>query len=261
LDADDRPLVAALGALEIEAAPVVWDDPAVDWDSYALVVLRSTWDYAERHVEFLEWAKALSAVVNPVSVLEWNTDKERYLTDLEAGGIPVVPTRFVAPGGALDPLDEPFVVKPAVSAGGRSSARFDPSETDAARALVARIHAEGRVAIVQPYVDAEETGLVFVGGEYSHAVRRHVPLPASSARSILYLDEDLSPATATSAEQQLAGAAIACAPDSVLYGRVDLLGGAVLELELTEPSLYLSFGDGAADRLARAISRHLATLR
>jgi hypothetical protein len=33
----------------------------------------------------------------------------------------------------------------------------------------------------------------------------------------------------------------------------------VLELELTEPSLYLEFGPGSADRLARAISALLAS--
>ncbi len=261
LDADDRPLLAALRERGITARAAVWDDPAVDWASFDLVVLRSTWDYAERREEFVDWARSLSSVVNPVPVLEWNTDKERYLTDLEASGIPIVPTSFVAPGSALDPRDEPFVVKPAVSAGGRSSARFDPSDAQAARALVARIHAEGRVAMVQPYVEAEEKGLVFVGGAYSHAVRRDVPLPAASERRVLYLDEDLSPATASTGEQQLAGAAIACAPARVLYGRVDLLGGAVLELELTEPSLYLAFGDGAAERLARAIARTLGPIR
>ena len=39
----------------------------------------------------------------------------------------------------------------------------------------------------------------------------------------------------------------------LLYGRVDLMAGVVLELEVAEPSLYLGFDDGAARRFAAAI--------
>jgi glutathione synthase/RimK-type ligase-like ATP-grasp enzyme len=191
-------------------------------------------------------------------VLEWNTDKRRYLTDLAAGGVPVLPTRFVEPGTPLDPPAGPFVVKPAVSAGGRSSARFALEEAAAAQALVARIHREGRTAMVQPYLgEIEETALVHIDGSYSHAVRRRVPLPAAGERVVFYLDEQLGPTDATAGERRVAEAALACAPGELLYGRVDLVDGVVLELEVTEPSLYLGFGQGAAGRLAAAIKRHL----
>ena len=67
----------------------VWDDGAVDWDAFDVVVLRSTWDYAERRDEFLAWARSLPRVLNDVPLLEWNTDKELYLTALEATGVPI----------------------------------------------------------------------------------------------------------------------------------------------------------------------------
>jgi glutathione synthase/RimK-type ligase-like ATP-grasp enzyme len=246
-----------LAALGVEAAPAVWD-AQVDWESFDLVVLRSTWDYAERREDFLRWASSLPRVLNSIAVLEWNTDKERYLTDLLAAGVPIVPTRFVAPGGALDRPGGRFVVKPTISAGGRSSAWFSPAEVDAARALVARIHGEGRTAMVQPYLgEAVETALVYVGGEYSHAVRRVVRLPAAGERQVFYLDEQLTPTAASSAQREIADAAVACAPADLLYARVDLLGDAVLELEVAEPSLYLDFGAGAAARFAAAINQRL----
>ena len=230
----------------------------MDWPAFDLVVLRSTWDYAERRDDFLAWARSLPHVLNPVPVLEWNTDKQRYLADLAAAGVPIVPTRFVEPGQALEPPTEPFVVKPAISAGGRSSARFGPDEADAARALVARIHAEGRTAMVQPYLgEVDETALVYLNGAYSHAVRRRVPLPAADDRTVFYLDEQVSPAEATPAELAVAEAALACAPAELLYARIDIAGGAVLELEVAEPSLYLAFGDGATARFAAAISQRL----
>jgi hypothetical protein len=51
--------------------------------------------------------------------------------------------------------------------------------------------------------------------------------------------------------------ALAAAPAELLYGRVDLVDGAVLELEIAEPSLYLEFGDRAAVQLAAAVNRRL----
>jgi len=219
------------------------------------VLPRSTWDYAERREVFLDWAASLPRVLNPFPTLEWNTDKQCYLTDLAAAGVPIVPTSFVEPGGELRPQNAAFVVKPAVSAGGRSSARFEADELEAAEELVARIHAESRTAMVQPFLgDSEETALVYVDGEFSHAVRRRVPLPAAGNRDVLYLDEDLGPAQPAEAEKRIAEAALACAPTPILYGRVDLMGDTVLELEVAEPSLYLAYREGAANRFARAIS-------
>jgi len=258
-DEDFPPLTEALSRLGVAADTVVWDDDGVDWATYDLVLPRATWDYAERRDEFLAWAASVPRVLNPLDVLEWNTDKERYLTDLAAAGVPVVPTAFVPPGGTTEPPDRPFVVKPSVSAGGRSSARFEPGEADAARTLVSRIHAEGRTAMIQPYLgDRRELGLIAIDGELSHAVRRDVPLPAAGDREVLYLDEELGRAEATGAERDIAEAALACAPDpALLYGRVDLMGDVVLELEIAEPSLYLTYADGAAGRFARAIARRL----
>jgi glutathione synthase/RimK-type ligase-like ATP-grasp enzyme len=255
-DEDFPALIAALAEAGVDAAPAVWD-AEIDWASFDLVVLRSAWDYAERRDEFVRWTRSLEHVLNPAAVVEWNTDK-RYLTELEAAGVPIIPTAFVAPGETFAVPPEPFVVKPAISAGGRSSAWFEPAGAEAARSLLARIHAEGRTAMVQPYLgDAEETALVYIDGTYSHALRRRVPLPSAGERPVFYLDEELGRATESAAQRSAADAALACVPGDVLYARVDLLGEAVLELEVAEPSLYLAFGSGAAARLAGAIARRL----
>jgi glutathione synthase/RimK-type ligase-like ATP-grasp enzyme len=263
LDADDAPLVPLLAARGVDAAAVVWDDAAVDWDRFDLVVLRSTWDYAERRDEFLAWAALLPRVLNPLPVLEWNTDKQRYLSALAADGIPIVPTLFAEPGDPVELPPAPLVVKPAISAGGRSSGCFDAGEEDAARELVHRIHAEGRTAMLQPYLaDGHgEIALAYSGGRYSHSLARSAPLPRGLTEAVLYLEETLGPREASDAERAVADAAVACAPggDDLLYGRVDLLHDEhgeplVLELELAEPSLYLSFGAGAAERFADSIA-------
>jgi glutathione synthase/RimK-type ligase-like ATP-grasp enzyme len=255
---EEAPLLdAALQAHGIEPVWAVWDDPAVDWSRFELVVVRSAWDYAERSPEFLRWAEARPRIENTLPVLRFGVDKERYLAALAAAGVPVVPTVFVRPGGVFRPPIEPFVVKPAISAGGRRSARFEP-EDDAARALVSEINAAGQTAMIQPLLSGvAESSLVYLGGAYSHSLSRRAELPSRRAQDVLYLEEELGPYEATSEERRIAAAALELAPEPLLYARVDLLGGLVLELELVEPSLYLSHGDGSAGRLAAAVVSRL----
>ncbi|RPI14349.1 MAG: hypothetical protein EHM60_06920 [Lysobacterales bacterium] len=290
LDEDMPPLRAALTDAGAEVETPCWDDPAADWSRYDAAVLRSTWDYVERLDEFLAWAARCAAqtrLLNPPGVIRWNTDK-RYLTDLQRAGVAVVPTRFVDPGddaapeidrflegggaslsvGTPEPFDE-FVVKPAVGAGSRDAARYHRVDRDAAIAHVDRLLGAGRVVMLQPYlgrVDAHgETAVVYLGGRYSHAIRKG-PLLKRGDDLVqgLFAPEDITPRTPTSAELAVAAAAYAAIPtDPPVYARIDLVrdgrdAPVVLELELTEPSLFLGYADGAAQRCARAL---LDTLR
>jgi hypothetical protein len=73
---DDLPLAAALRARGATPVPAIWDDARVEWGSFALIVLRNTWDYVERRDEFLAWiqrASRLAPMVNPPHVVAWNT--------------------------------------------------------------------------------------------------------------------------------------------------------------------------------------------
>lgn len=217
--------------------------------------MRSAWDYAERWREFLCWAERVPRIANPLPVLRFGIDKERYLRALGSEGVPTVPTEFVRHSDPFRPPDEPFVVKPAISAGGRRSARFGAGDPSAA-ALVGEIVADGGTAMIQPLIeDAAETSLVHLDGAYSHSLARRAPLPAGGVQDVLYLDEELGAHEATADERRVANAALALVPEPWLYARIDLIGRLVLELEVVEPSLYLAYGDGAADRLAAAIAR------
>jgi glutathione synthase/RimK-type ligase-like ATP-grasp enzyme len=267
LDDDDRLLVPALRARGVDAVPAVWDDPALDWDRFDLVVLRSTWDYPARLAQFLSWVAGIPRLANPAAVVAWNVDK-RYLDDLARAGVPVVPTTFVPPGGRPPAVEGEVVVKPSVSNGSRDTARLAAAEPLAA--LVGRIHESGRTAMVQPYLDAVdhagETALVFIEGALSHAARKG-PLLARGVGLVegLYAEETMSARTATADEIAVARAALDVVPGRapLLYGRVDVVPGAdgrpvVLEVEVTEPSLFLGIGD-AASTLAAAIASRLPT--
>ena len=264
---EDLQVIDALHRRGIDAVHVAWDDPAADWSSFRLVVIRSTWDYPRRRDAFLAWAEALPRVLNPLPILHWNTDK-RYLEHFIKAGMPVIPTRFVEPG---DPVELPgvsFVVKPAVSCGARDTARYAPNELAPAREHVRRLQAEGRTVIVQPYlaeIEASgEVAVIFIGGVYSHAIRRGALLNAGQPAECVPLD--VRPHDATPEERRLAEAVMSHVPSQaseLLYGRVDLVpgpdGGAViLEVELTEPALFLEYSNGGVDRLAGGIGAALA---
>lgn len=281
LDSDDRPLLAALTDRGVVAEVVVWDDPDVDWSVYDLVVVRSTWDYSPRRDQFLDWARQVPRLENPADVLAWNTDKG-YLRTLEEAGVPVIPTIWLDPDRHLSkravhtrmPAFGDFVVKPVVSAGAQDAGRYQPVSAQS-RALAIK-HAvdlldQGRAVMIQPYVTSVdttgETGLVFVDGELRHAVRKHALLTGpAEAGEALYAAERMEPAVATPEQVDVAEKALAVAREQVggeqpfLYARVDLVTGddgtpMVIELELTEPSLWMQHSGTAAtlDAFADAI--------
>ena len=284
----DDDLVALLDACAdagLHARAVAWDDPTVSWARFDAVLLRSPWDYTERLPEFLAWCEQVDRVtrlLNPLNVVRWNTDKH-YLADLATIGIPTVPTRFVEPDAEpmealaafLDQFDAAeFVVKPTVSAGARDTHRYAREQLFAAGNHIARLLDQDRSVMLQPYlasVDRDgETALLYFGGHFSHAARKRAQLaPGEGARQPPMALGAIAATTATPAEQALADRILAATArlrqlDAALpYARIDLLTGAdgkpcLLELELTEPSLFFAQAEGSAQRFARVLADHLA---
>jgi glutathione synthase/RimK-type ligase-like ATP-grasp enzyme len=263
-DWDLAPVREAFARRGVRVESFPWDDPEVAWGDYDSVLLRSAWDYTLRYADFLTWARRVAAatrLLNPLDVVERNTDKT-YLRDLEAAGVPVVPTRWYGPG------EEPprperiagswsdLVVKPAVSAGARDTLRTsDPAEASAHVEALAR---GGRVAMVQPYLDAVDTegeySVVVLGGEPSHAITK-VPALSEGGRGDARGLTPLTPELRQAAARVLEAEPLA---DHCAWARVDLVRDAagvlrLMELELTEPLLFLWLSEGAADRLADVV--------
>ena len=274
LDEDLPPLIAAFAAAGAEATVVDWDDPRVEWAAFRLALLRSAWDYPERLPEFLAWAERtakLTTLLNPPPVLRWNTDKH-YLGELARAGVPVVPTRFIEPAEQGSRVLERFlgeqstaewVVKPAVGAGSRDAARYVRGDERAAGAHIERLLAAGRSVMLQPYLDQidvhGESALIYLDGRFSHAVRKGPLLQRSaSPTSALFAAEHISPRLPAEEELRVGDRALVALPFATpLYARVDLIpfaGGqpCVLELELTEPSLFFAQTPAAAARFARS---------
>lgn len=250
-DGDDAGLVHALRDRGLHARWMSWDDPAtLEAD---LVILRATWDYIDRLDEFLAWTRRVPRLLNPPRVVAWNIDK-RYLSDLSAAGVPVVPSEFFEPGERVWMPTGEVVVKPAVGAGSVGALRF--SDPEKAVAHAGTLQERGQTVLVQPYdprVGDGETAMVFICGEQSHAFTKGPMLPPPGGAPVFdesgtYAEERLEPAEPDFELWALGHAALAAAAahlelstTDLLYARVDVLGGAdsprLLELELVEPSL------------------------
>jgi glutathione synthase/RimK-type ligase-like ATP-grasp enzyme len=268
----DAPLVAALEARGARVHAPRWNAPEVAWSGFDVAVVRTTWDYTADRDGFVAWADATAALTslwNAPEVLRWNTHKS-YLLELEDRGAPVVPTAWLARGDRIDLAEllasrgwSRAVVKPAVGGSSEGVERVERDTAASAQRHLDELLAVGDV-LVQPYLAAVETrgelSVIVVDGEVSHAVRK---LPRTGdyriqeefgGRNVLEeLDRDT---------RELASWLVEATGAELLLARVDLLEDEVgslqlVELEATEPDLYLGVAPAAADLVAAAVLRRV----
>ena len=252
-DKDLGILSRALDVAGVKWNIVNWDDPQVQWNEYSIAVLRSPWDYHERIAEFSAWLKAVATqtrLLNTLPIVEWNLDK-RYLRELMNSDIAVMNTVFVE--SEIDLAHEVFsadvIVKPAISAGSNNTARYKhdvAGATDHARKLLSN----GIAVLAQPYQSAideyGETGLVYLGGQFSHGFRK-APIFADTDQNHngLYVVEDITLRIPSAAERAFGDKVVAFVTNKFgvapLYARVETVAKAdgvpdLTGLEFTEPT-------------------------
>jgi len=270
----DHLLIEPLAELDWQVEMVAWD-ALTDWDRFAVVVIRSPWDYQDRLAEFMQVMQQIedsrARLFNPLSVVQWNHDK-RYLQQLQQHGCATVPTLFVEALVADDIAQafshfggERLILKPVISA---AALNTHVLQQDHWRWQWPSIQPafQQRIAMLQPFVDAVlsegEYSLFYFAGEFSHAIVKRpragdfrVQEEYGSSLHAMQPAADLVRA----AEQALqATLAITCA--TLLYARVDLVrlddgSPALMELELIEPSLYLNMDAGSPARFAKALQK------
>lgn len=269
-------LDAALAARGLDSTWAVWDDPEVDWAAADLVAVRSTWDYIERHEEFVAWSRRISGatlLLNGPEVFAWNVDKA-YLTSF-ADDLPVVPTRTADTVEELADGVRAFgtaVVKPRVGAGGAGVLVVDDpadsrlgTEVDdhpglpngtgpwVVQPVVESVRTEGETSVfVIGRVAVSQVDKLPSGGEirvHDHFGGASRPVPLREEATALALH-------AVRAAERVLGTALD-------YGRVDMMRLAdgvlaVSELEVTEPGLYLDVLPANAERFADLVASRLA---
>ncbi|WP_260598554.1 ATP-grasp domain-containing protein [Sphingomonas endolithica] len=163
-----RPAFAAHG-LTLNGVP--WDEAAGTADATLALF---AWGY---HLDVVRWEEVLARwpsdrpLLNPPSLLRWNTRKT-YLFELADRGVPIVPSIFGdadedSAARAFDAFGcDELVIKPQVSGGSHKTVRVRRGESVAPLSD----------AILQPFLqavgDEGELSLLFVGGLFSHAVRK-----------------------------------------------------------------------------------------
>jgi glutathione synthase/RimK-type ligase-like ATP-grasp enzyme len=267
---DDLPLHAALRALGVRLHQPVWDDPEVDWKQFDAVLIRTTWDYAQKREAFVAWAQQVGErLLNPPAVVKWNTHKS-YLRALAKEKVPTIPTiwldryqdlhlAFIWPGW------EQGFIKPQVGASASGTLRFDGSELESAETAL-RDALRRDDMMLQPYLSQVETrgelSAIYIDGAYSHAVRK-VPVAGDYRVQDDHGASDyahtLTPEELVLCQQVMdAAARVLDLEQPLLYARVDLLADdkdklLLTELELVEPSLFFRHGPKAANKLAKAL--------
>ncbi|MEY8654618.1 ATP-grasp domain-containing protein [Brachybacterium paraconglomeratum] len=273
-DRDCAPLVAALRDRGVEADSLDWHDPSVDWASWDLAVLRSPWDYAQHAEEFAQWldhAGTQTHVLNEPELIRWNMDKH-YLLELEAEGIPVIPTSYHR---TLDPARDALaaptqaahvVVKPAVGAGSQRTGLF-AREDPAALALARQILDAGGTVMVQPEVpelsDGLEKAVYTLDGRFTHAVAKGALLARGGGLRGGQYQENPQLVEASADEQAFAERVLAAVAEvtglgTPLYGRIDLVdsaehGRVLIEAELFEPTYNLHLAPEVTELFVDAI--------
>lgn len=288
LDEDDRGLPDALRERGIEPRVAIWDDPAVNWDDAGVVVMRSVRDYAtkDKYAAFLEWARSLSRVANHSDVVTWNSDKH-YLGRLADLGVPMIPTTWLEPTAGLSkhqvhtrfPAQGDFVVKPAISSGGRGTGRYTSTHAGSrSQAINDAMHhlRHGRSVMVQRYLQQVDRGgeisLVYFNGILSHAVDK-APMLHPRFRSTDEVHEEIVTAREPSEQEWLWGERVRKAIHGLikehagrdiqlLFNRVDMVGDGqggfyLMEVSLIDAGLYLGSTPDALDNFADAIAQRV----
>ncbi|WP_162052847.1 ATP-grasp domain-containing protein [Pontibacter pamirensis] len=246
----------------------IWDDPAVDWSQFDLIVLKSPWDYFDKIDAFYAWLDTLERlqvrVLNPVKIVRWNADK-RYLLDLQEQGVNVVPTVWLEQGDVFEPgqlfqvfCAEKIIVKPAVSGGAKNTFALTLKEAEAKTELINEL-LQQESFLAQPFLEEIETkgewSFLFFNGEYSHTVLKTAKAGDFRVQHFYggTVHTPEPPAALLKAAQRIVDKHAA----GCLYARVDGVEHngelALMELELIEPFLFMATSAGAFERYCEAL--------
>ncbi len=278
---DDELAVAELTRRGFDVREIPWSRAETDWSAFDLVIVRTTWDYHKHPAEFLAALTRIEAsgtiLENPRALIAWNLDK-RYLRDLAARGVPIVPGIWVEGGtaetfnGLFDALGtSEIVVKPIVSANALDTFRLQTRLTPQQRDTLVRTFTD-RAWLAQPFVKSivneGELSIFYFDGQLSHAVQK-VP-ESGDFRVQEEHGGHIAAVSVTDEVRRAADHVIRAVSPAPFQARVDLVrlddgSLALMELELIEPSLYFRMDQGApgrfADAVASVLERHASSPR
>lgn len=256
----------------LDISAEVWDDPNVDWSRYAIALLKTPWDYHQKFESFKAWLNKIESLsvrlLNDYNIVRWNMDKH-YLRDIAAAGLDVIPSVFLDKGadGPLLSLFEQLntsqlILKPCVSGGSNNTMIVQKRDVGKKQEEADGLLATGDF-IAQPLMNEVHEGewsFIFFNGNYSHAVLKK-PAQGDFRVQQIY-GGTIEPLFPGQAAIDRARSYIDRFASHTLYARVDglMINGrfVLMELELIEPFLYLSYGAGAVQNYYSALLEQLS---
>ena len=260
---DDELLVRELEQSgEYTVTTIPWDNEA-DWSVFDLVIIRTTWDYAQRPKEFLKKITEISSqarLCNSPNVVEWNIHKG-YLNELALKGAKLVPTHMFKFPGPIDvPHDwqhEKLIIKPAISAGSFKTMIVTREELKK-ETLLAELFAGDWM--LQPFLEEIKKGeisLHFFDKKFSHGI---IKIPKEGDFRVQEeFGGNIKPFAPDAELLKLGQDIVNLIPFELLYARVDMLAYQgnylLMELELIEPALYFSTNSQAVKNFKVALDK------
>jgi len=261
-----------LRELALDFSFEIWSDPKVNWQEYALLLIKSPWDYFDRYAEFKTWCNKIQEIgiptLNTMETILWNSDKW-YLKDIQDKGFPIVPTQFLKRNKPLS-LEKYFkefntdtlVVKPTVSGGAKNTIKLKQSELKEEEGKI-REWLEEEDFMVQPFLkEVAETGeysYIFFNRNFSHAVLKSPK--KGEFRVQHFFGGEINSITPTESELSYMQQIVDGFAQNTLYARVDGVWKEgvfyLMELELIEPYLFLFTSEKANENYKRPLKRRL----
>ncbi len=246
-------------------SPEIWDNSEVDWSSFDIVLIRSTWDYYLKPVEFKNWISQFinskTRLINSAEMVLKNSHKF-YLKELENKGVSIIPTIFSSEKIELEKLKmwEKIVIKPAVSAGSHETEIF---EVNMLTQEVLDNKTRTGDWLVQPFLeeikDAGEISMLFFGGNFSHAIQK-VPKSGDFRVQKQFGAQYLKFEPSTTL-LSIAKNIVEIAGKESVYARIDGVmtqnGFLLMEVEMIEPDLFFEHTLDGPNRFVEAVLKEL----
>ena len=236
---------------------VPWDtNKLIDWDQYDSVIIRSTWNYQENFLKFINVLKEINSssadLQNPIDIVEWNLNKQ-YLKDLEDKNIKIVPSQWFKnfiPKEIIQSFlnfnSKKIIIKPCISANADFTYILE-EKTALSKLKTLKKDFIDKEFIIQPFIqDIKSEGeysLIYFGNTLSHVLLKTPKIGdfrvqeehGGTLKSIINPEKSLI---------HFGNKVINNLPRICLYSRVDIVRSKnkflLMEVELIEPSLYFN---------------------
>ena len=251
---------------------VPWDtNKLIDWDQYDSVIIRSTWNYQENFLKFINVLKEINSssadLQNPIDIVEWNLNKQ-YLKDLEDKNIKIVPSQWFKnfiPKEIIQSFlnfnSKKIIIKPCISANADFTYILE-EKTALSKLKTLKKDFIDKEFIIQPFIqdikNEGEYSLIYFGNTLSHVLLKTPKVGdfrvqeehGGTLKSIINPEQALF---------RFGKNVINKLPRTCLYSRVDIVRNKneflLMEVELIEPSLYFNMDSKSPKKFVEVFNK------